>query len=68
MRVNKNVSKYPFPAKVLFGSNFSLKLLETRKKCLQTFLQNILGNQQVWHRKEISSFLNIPEVSIYLIR
>ena len=64
MRTNKNVSKYPFPAKVLFGSNLSMKLLETRKKCLQSFLQNILGNQQLWHRNEISTFLN-KEVIIY---
>ena len=63
VRSNKNVSKYPFPAKVLFGSNFSLKLLEMRKKCLHSFLQNILGNQQLWHKNEISTFLN-NEVSI----
>ena len=66
MRTDKIVSKYPFPAKVLIGSNFSLKLLETRKKCLHSFLQNILGNQQLCHKNEISTFLN-NEVSINLL-
>ena len=47
VRISKNVSKYSFPAKVLFGSNFSLKLIETRKKGLQSFLHNILGNPQL---------------------
>ena len=66
-RTNKNViSSYPFPAKVLFGSNLCMKLIEERKKCLQSFLQNILGNQQLCHRKEISTFLN-NEVSINIL-
>ena len=58
VRTSQNVSKYPFPSKVIFGSNFSLKLIETRKKCLNSFLHNILGDPQLWHRNEISTFLN----------